>query len=314
MVHWVAILPGFMGQGLGRPLVAAVLHRLHELGHYRVFLDTDSGRVPAIRLYMKLGFRPDFTPGQGRDDISGDVVVWRRLQPLLAGPPAAGRPTATPCAGDGSQVPITMAGAPAGLVYCERAASDVVWRELRAWLMDSGAVSSDESLDSVPWERASEGRRVAQFGYRYDYSTHSVDLRPVAPMPTILLRLLRLGLGGLSSSVLPLGPELFTQCIINEYVDVAAAGGDGELSNIPWHTDDAAFGEAVLVFSFGAPRVLALRPPPADTSPAPEWETVAAHGSLYLLVGEARRWQHCIRAGAGLRYSVTFRSARVASL
>ena len=78
------------------------------------------------------------------------------------------------------------------------------WQELEAWLAEDG---------SIPWERAPEGRRVAQWGYRYDYSSHKVDRTPVEPIPHILTQLLHA----------ETEPERFTQCIINEY-----SADDGE--------------------------------------------------------------------------------------
>ena len=38
----------------------------------------------------------------------------------------------------------------------------------------------------IPWERAVEGRRVAQYGCRYDYEAQGVDLTPCAPIPEVL--------------------------------------------------------------------------------------------------------------------------------
>ena len=57
-VHWVAILPEHQGQGLGSPLMIAVCRRLRELGYDRAFLRTAANRIPAIRLYLRLGFEP----------------------------------------------------------------------------------------------------------------------------------------------------------------------------------------------------------------------------------------------------------------
>ena len=68
---------------------------------------------------------------------------------------------------------------------------------------------------SIPWEVATEGRRVAQWGYRYDYASHMVDPTPIDPIPPILAQLLHA----------EPEPERFTQCIINEY-----SAGDGEIS------------------------------------------------------------------------------------
>ncbi|MCJ7822097.1 MAG: GNAT family N-acetyltransferase, partial [Armatimonadetes bacterium] len=49
------------GRGLGRALVLSVLRRLREVGVASATLDTDDFRLPAIRLYLALGFRPELT-------------------------------------------------------------------------------------------------------------------------------------------------------------------------------------------------------------------------------------------------------------
>lgn len=58
LVHWVAIVPQEQGKGLAKPLLTAVLQKLHELGHRTARLDTSSPRLPAINLYLKFGFQP----------------------------------------------------------------------------------------------------------------------------------------------------------------------------------------------------------------------------------------------------------------
>lgn len=57
-VHWLAVLPGFQGRGLSKPLMTAVCTRLRELGHDRAYLSTATVCVPAIRLYHQFGFVP----------------------------------------------------------------------------------------------------------------------------------------------------------------------------------------------------------------------------------------------------------------
>jgi len=57
-VHWVAAVPEQQGKGLGRAMTVAVLHYFKAHGFARAFLDTESYRLPAIRLYLSLGFRP----------------------------------------------------------------------------------------------------------------------------------------------------------------------------------------------------------------------------------------------------------------
>ena len=193
---------------------------------------------------------------------------------------------------------------PEGFIYAENVVAAELWAELEAWL------GSDAS---VPWEVATEGRRVAQWGFRYDYSSHSVDETPVAPIPPLLRRLLA---GQAEPS-----QQRFTQCIVNEYVA-------GDTDGVPFHKDDAGFGDTVLVFTFGSPRTLCLRrlaagavaaQAPGDQEAEGEVEEsfrfVPAHLSTYTLAGPARHdWQHSVLPGgasgdaeAGVRYSITFR-------
>jgi mycothiol synthase len=60
-LHMVAVDPMHHGHGLGRALTLAVLHRFRQRGSRRAVLQTDDWRVPALRLYLSLGFRPRFT-------------------------------------------------------------------------------------------------------------------------------------------------------------------------------------------------------------------------------------------------------------
>ncbi len=57
-VHMVCVHPDHRGHGLGYWLSLAVLHRLRERGFESVQLLTDDGRLPAIHIYLKLGFTP----------------------------------------------------------------------------------------------------------------------------------------------------------------------------------------------------------------------------------------------------------------
>jgi len=55
-VHWVAIVPEYQGRGLSKPLIAATLQTLRDLGHTRAVLGTSTQRPAAIALYRKFGF------------------------------------------------------------------------------------------------------------------------------------------------------------------------------------------------------------------------------------------------------------------
>jgi len=55
---WVAGRPEHKGKGLGAAVCAAVVRRYREAGYKRIYLKTDDHRLPAIKVYLKLGFLP----------------------------------------------------------------------------------------------------------------------------------------------------------------------------------------------------------------------------------------------------------------
>jgi mycothiol synthase len=60
---WVAGDPAHAGRGLGRAVCAAVTKRLIESGYRDIYLLTDDWRIPALKLYLKMGYIPLlFTP------------------------------------------------------------------------------------------------------------------------------------------------------------------------------------------------------------------------------------------------------------
>jgi len=72
-VHMVAVASEHRGRGLGRALVVSVLRRLREVGVAGAMLETDDVRLPAIRLYLALGFRPELTH-------DSHAERWRRVR------------------------------------------------------------------------------------------------------------------------------------------------------------------------------------------------------------------------------------------
>lgn len=57
-LHWVAVAPEWRGKRLGVAICLRVLNRFRELGFTSAVLETDDHRLPAIRMYLGMGFRP----------------------------------------------------------------------------------------------------------------------------------------------------------------------------------------------------------------------------------------------------------------
>jgi mycothiol synthase len=55
---WVAGHPDHKGKGLGWSVCAAVTARFLSAGYKNIFLRTDDWRLPAIKIYLKLGYQP----------------------------------------------------------------------------------------------------------------------------------------------------------------------------------------------------------------------------------------------------------------
>ena len=72
-VGWVAIIPEMRGKGLSRPMMTVLCNRLIDLGHERAYLTTSTVRFPAVRLYWRFGFRPEYSQ-------PSDRIVWRELE------------------------------------------------------------------------------------------------------------------------------------------------------------------------------------------------------------------------------------------
>lgn len=133
-------------------------------------------------------------------------------------------------------------------------------------------------------------RRIASFGYGYDYASRA--LKDAAAMPDILLRL-REKVGAFSGHA----PQDFVQAMVTEY---------GPGAPIGWHRDKPEFGDIVGV-SLLSPANLRFR-----RRQGQGWERraqIVEPRSAYLLSGQARQdWQHSIPPQKVLRYSVTFRT------
>ena len=61
LIHMVGSLPECRGKGVGNMLVAVADYVLKTTGMQTARLKTDDFRVPAIKTYLKIGFRPDLS-------------------------------------------------------------------------------------------------------------------------------------------------------------------------------------------------------------------------------------------------------------
>lgn len=135
-------------------------------------------------------------------------------------------------------------------------------------------------------------RRVASFGWQYDFSGR--QLREAAPIPDFLrdLRATAAAFGAVA-------PEALQQILVTEYSPGAGIG---------WHRDKPVYGQVVGI-SLLAPCVFRFRRATGDS-----WARInltAAPRSAYLLSGPARTlWEHSIPPLNALRYSITFRTLR----
>ncbi len=59
-VHMVGVYAAHRGRGLGFLLSLRVLHRMRELGLQQAVLNTEDDRYEAVRIYLKLGFTPEY--------------------------------------------------------------------------------------------------------------------------------------------------------------------------------------------------------------------------------------------------------------
>jgi alkylated DNA repair dioxygenase AlkB len=133
-------------------------------------------------------------------------------------------------------------------------------------------------------------RRVAAFGFSYDYGRRRLEPAPDLPPFLAALRLKVAGFAGRT-------PERFRQVLITEYTPGAGIG---------WHRDKKQYGEVVGV-SLLSPASFRLRRREGEG-----WRRIAhviQPRSAYQLAGEARHvWEHSIPEHRALRYALTFRT------
>jgi alkylated DNA repair dioxygenase AlkB len=133
-------------------------------------------------------------------------------------------------------------------------------------------------------------RRVAHFGFHYDYIDR--QLRPADPIPQWIVPIVRS-----VETLVALSPGSIRQILCTEY-DVGVGIG--------WHKDKHHF-DKIFGLSLLTPCRFRFRRRMAD-----DWEryTLAAEPrSLYMMAGDSRLiWEHSIPPVEGRRYSITFRT------
>ena len=175
---------------------------------------------------------------------------------------------------------------PAGLRYQPEFVSKATESELIARI---------SQLPLQPFQfGAFEGkRRVASFGFRYDYALHR--LAEADPIPAWLASVAR---SVESFGDMPAGHV--RQILCTEY-DVGVGIG--------WHRDKPHF-DRIFGLSLGASCKFRFRRAAAE-----KWERFtlpAEPRSLYMMGGESRQvWEHSIPAVEQRRYSITFRTMKV---
>ena len=164
-----------------------------------------------------------------------------------------------------------------------------------------GFVSSDVETDLIrhlsalplqPFQFGTfEGkRRVASFGFRYDYTERR--LQPAAPIPPWLAPVI-----GRVEAFAALPPGSVRQVLCTEY-EVGVGIG--------WHRDKPHF-DKIFGLSLAVPCRFRFR-----RRIEQGWERYTLNAeprSLYMMAGESRLvWEHSIPPVEGRRYSITFRT------
>ena len=154
-------------------------------------------------------------------------------------------------------------------------------------------------LQAALYKTFTAKRRIVSFGAGYDFAANT----PMpAPDPPAFLHAVRQRAAVWAA----VSVDELTQCTVAEYSPGTQLG---------WHRDVPTFG-VVIGISLAAPcRMRFRRYPHVKGGRERTQALVLQPRSIYVLRGEARwRWQHAISPTAALRYSVTFRTMRAASV
>jgi len=149
-------------------------------------------------------------------------------------------------------------------------------------------------LAQAKYKQYTARRRIAYFGFGYDFTSNRLGEAPPAPAFLAPLR-------DKVAAWMGLAPETLEQALVTEYRPGTPLG---------WHRDAPDFGRVAGV-SLGGWARMRLRPY-GTNAPRGKDEPITlelAPRSAYQMQGAARwQWQHSIPATRELRYSITFRT------
>jgi alkylated DNA repair dioxygenase AlkB len=150
-------------------------------------------------------------------------------------------------------------------------------------------------LREAKYKQYTARRRIAYFGFGYDFVANQLGEAPPAPAFLAPLRDKVAAWMGVESGRLE-------QALVTEYRPGTPLG---------WHRDAPDFGRVAGVSLGGWARMRLRRYPRGEDEPI---SLELAPRSAYQMNGAARwRWQHAIPATRELRYSITFRTLRAGS-
>jgi alkylated DNA repair dioxygenase AlkB len=148
------------------------------------------------------------------------------------------------------------------------------------------------TLEDAKYREYTARRRVAYFGFDYDFSKNR--LGEAAPMPAFLHPLREK-----MARWMDIAPDAFVHALVSEYRPGTPLG---------WHRDAPDFDRVAGVSLGGRARMRFRRYPPGKDKPL---VLDLEPRSAYQMNGASRwRWQHSIPPTPELRYSITFRTLR----
>ena len=145
-------------------------------------------------------------------------------------------------------------------------------------------------LAAAKYKQYTARRRIAYFGFGYDFTANRLGEAPPAPAFLEPLR-------DKVAAWMSLAPAALEQALVTEYRPGTPLG---------WHRDAPDFGRVAGVSLGGWARMRLRRYPRGKDTPI---VLELAPRSAYQMQGAARwQWQHSIPATRELRYSITFRT------